>query len=111
GDVLEVRTTMGRRVTVTPDHPLVTRDGLKLAEQLTNEDWLPIAQGLDAPARSRPRILNVIAEYDGIENTIVRAHASELAAVGERPASMSPQRFHDIRRSGALRMHEAAELD
>jgi UDPglucose 6-dehydrogenase len=111
GDVLEVKTKMGRRVTVTPDHPFVTRDGgLKLAEQLTNEDWLPIAQGLDAPVRTRPRILNVVAEYDGIENAIVRPHATELAAVGDR-GSIPAQRFHDIRRSGALRMHEAAELD
>src|SRR5436309_2477262 len=28
GEVLEVRTKMGRRVTVTPDHPFVTRDGV-----------------------------------------------------------------------------------
>jgi UDPglucose 6-dehydrogenase len=110
GDVLEVRTKMGRRITVTPDHPFVTRDGLKLAEQLTNEDWLPIAQGLDAPARTRPQILNVVGEYEGVEDVTVRPHASELVGV-ERGASMSPQRFHDIRRSGALRMYEAAELD
>jgi UDPglucose 6-dehydrogenase len=110
GDVLEVRTKMGRRVTVTPDHPFVTRGGKKLAEQLTNEDWLPIAQGVAAPVRERPRILNVVGEYDGIENAIVRPHAAELVGV-ERAASMSAQRRHDVRRSGALRMHEAAELD
>jgi UDPglucose 6-dehydrogenase len=111
GDVLEVRTKMGRRVTVTPDHPFVVRDGSRrLAEQLTNEDWLPIAQGIDAPVRARPRILNVVTEYLGVENLIVRPHESELVGV-ERGAAMSPQRFHDIRRGGALRMHEAAELD
>jgi len=98
GDVLEVRTKMGRRVTVTPDHPFVTRDGLKLAEQLTNEDWLPIAQDLDARVRARPRILNVVGAYDGVEGVIVRPHASELVGV-ERGASMTP------------RMHEAAEMD
>jgi UDPglucose 6-dehydrogenase len=110
GDVLEVRTKMGRRVTVTPDHPFVTRDGLKLAEELTNQDWLPIAQGLDVPVRTRPRILNLVEQYDGVENLIVRPHASELVGV-ERGPSMSSQRFHDIRRAGALRMHETAELD
>ena len=97
GDVLEVRTKMGRRVTVTPDHPFVTRDGLKLAEQLTDEDWLPIAQGVAASRRARPRILNVIAEYDGIENALVRPHASELVAAG-----------HGGR---TIRMHQAAQLD
>jgi UDPglucose 6-dehydrogenase len=110
GDVLAVRTKMGRRVTVTPDHPFVTRGGLRLAEQLTNEDWLPIAQGLNAPVRARPRILNVVGAYEGVEDVIVRPHASELVGV-ERGASMTSQRFHDIRRSGALRMREAAELD
>src|SRR5205823_9837051 len=50
GDVVEVRTKMGRRVRCTPDHPFVTRDGLKLASDLTTEDWLPIAQGTASPA-------------------------------------------------------------
>jgi UDPglucose 6-dehydrogenase len=109
GDVLEVRTKMGRRLTVTPDHPFVTRDGLRLAEELTDEDWLPIAQGVDAPVRARPRILNVVEQYEGVENLIVRPHAAEL--VGVERGSIESQRFHDIRRSGALRMHETAELD
>ncbi|HEX2645924.1 MAG TPA: nucleotide sugar dehydrogenase, partial [Candidatus Dormibacteraeota bacterium] len=43
GDVLEVRTEMGRGVVCTPDHPFVTRDGLKLARDLTAADWLPLA--------------------------------------------------------------------
>jgi UDPglucose 6-dehydrogenase len=109
GDVLEVRTKMGRRVTVTPDHPFVTRDGLKLAGELTTEDWLPVAQGVDTATRTRPRILNVVADYAGAENLIVRPHALEL--VGVERGSIPSQRFHDIRRSGALRMHETATLD
>jgi UDPglucose 6-dehydrogenase len=96
GDVLEVRTKLGRRVTVTPDHPFVTREGKKLAEQLTNEDWLPIAQGVEAPSRVRPRILNLIAEYDGVESVIVRPNAAELAGVA---------------RGGALRKRGTAGLD
>src|SRR4051794_21126083 len=91
GDVLEVRTKMGRHVTVTPDHPFVTRNGLKLAEELTNEDWLPIAQGLDAPVRARPRILNVIGAYEDAANVIVRPHPTEL--VGVERGSIPLQRF------------------
>ena len=87
GDVLEVRTTLGRRVAVTPDHPFVTRDGLKLAEQLTNADWLPLAQGLDAPVRALPRVLE---------------------AAAERVASLPSRRFDDSGRRGALRTREAA---
>jgi hypothetical protein len=116
GDVLEVRTKMGRRVTVTPDHPFVTRDDLKLARDLTTEDWLPIAQGLDAPTRARPQVLNVVGafEHAGLEpaQVIVRPHAGELAAVGvQERGDITRQRFHDVRRSGALRLHEAAALD
>src|SRR5712692_1380605 len=31
GEIVEVRTKMGRRLRCTPDHPFVTRDGIKLA--------------------------------------------------------------------------------
>ena len=49
GELLEVRTKMGRRVRCTPDHPWLVGDGaggeveIKLAEDLTTEDWLPLA--------------------------------------------------------------------
>src|SRR5207248_5813795 len=46
GDVVEVRTKMGRRVRCTPDHVFVTEEGRKLAEELTTADWLPVAQGV-----------------------------------------------------------------
>src|SRR3954471_23378004 len=54
GELIEVKTKMGRRVRVTPDHPFVIADGagrdlgVKTAEELIDSDWLPIAQG--APA-------------------------------------------------------------
>ncbi|TML69614.1 MAG: nucleotide sugar dehydrogenase [Actinobacteria bacterium] len=48
GDVVEVRTKMGRRVVCTPDHPFVTQRGRVLAEDLTFEHRLPIAQGVPA---------------------------------------------------------------
>src|SRR4051794_12039165 len=59
GDLIEVATKMGRRVRVTPDHPFVVADrdgsdlGVKTAEELTETDWLPVAQG--APAAERER--------------------------------------------------------
>ena len=49
--LVEVRTKMGRRVTVTDDHPFVVVDGVtgavdtRLARDLTEADWIPIAQG------------------------------------------------------------------
>ncbi|GMV07620.1 MAG: hypothetical protein AMXMBFR53_38950 [Gemmatimonadota bacterium] len=51
GEVLEVRTKMGRRVRCTPDHPFVVSDGIggepvvKLAGELTERDWVPVAMG------------------------------------------------------------------
>ncbi|TMB42983.1 MAG: nucleotide sugar dehydrogenase [Chloroflexi bacterium] len=60
GEILEVRTKMGRRVRCTPDHPFVTRDGVKLAHQLTTDDWLPLAlqQPQITPAIPKFRVLH-----------------------------------------------------
>ncbi len=50
--LVEVRTKMGRRVTVTDDHPFVVVDGhtgaieTRLARDLTEADWIPVAQGV-----------------------------------------------------------------
>jgi UDPglucose 6-dehydrogenase len=125
GDIVEVRTKMGRRVRTTPDHPFVTQEGLKLAEELTTKDWVPLAQGAPTQGRIRPRRLNVVGSFVnaglGPADVIVRPHASELAAVGARgiqeglgelaPARGVVARSHDILRSGALRLDEAAYLD
>ncbi len=45
GELLEIRTKMGRRLRCTADHPFVTRRGIVAGEGLTSEDWLPLAQG------------------------------------------------------------------
>jgi UDP-glucose 6-dehydrogenase len=89
GEIVEVRTKMGRRVRCTPDHPFVTRVGLKLAEELTVNDWVPLAQG--APAgRTRAHVHNVIAAFE--------RHGLESTQVIVRPP-------------GARRLHEAAVRD
>ena len=49
GEMIEVRTKMGRRVLCTPDHPLVVSDGegaapsVKLAADVGDTDWMPLA--------------------------------------------------------------------
>ncbi|MFZ6003949.1 MAG: UDP binding domain-containing protein, partial [Actinomycetota bacterium] len=52
GEVVDVLTKMGRRITTTADHPFVAGQGeagaapiRKLGRELTTDDWLPIAQG------------------------------------------------------------------
>jgi UDP-glucose 6-dehydrogenase len=47
GDVIEVRTATGQQVRSTPDHPFITNDGRKLADELTTADRLPVAQDVD----------------------------------------------------------------
>jgi UDPglucose 6-dehydrogenase len=51
GELVEIKTKMGRRVRVTPDHPLVLGDGradgsrwVGPAGDVTPNDWMPVAQ-------------------------------------------------------------------
>ena len=51
GDMVHIRTKMGRRLTVTADHPMIVRSAddettIKLAGELTDDDWLPISLGV-----------------------------------------------------------------
>jgi UDPglucose 6-dehydrogenase len=123
GDILEVRTKMGRRVRCTPDHPFVTADRgrrlqVKEASDLTQEDWLPLAQG--QPRRFQKtgafRVLDGL-EHAGLarKDVIVRRDHAELAvlgATGIRTAlgTASGSRAWDIVRAGALRLHEQEAL-
>ncbi len=50
GDMVQIHTKMGRRLTVTADHPMIVRSAddevaVKLASALTTDDWLPISLG------------------------------------------------------------------
>jgi UDPglucose 6-dehydrogenase len=129
GDMLEVRTKMGRRLRCTSDHPFVVADStgagiqVKLAEDLTEEDWLPIAQQKPA-GRSRTARFEVLAGMApaGIdaESVIVRPdrrsfevvdHARLRTSLQEVGALNAPARAHDIRRAGALRLHEAQQAE
>jgi UDPglucose 6-dehydrogenase len=126
GDVLEIRTKMGRRIRCTPDHPFVTRDGVrKLADELTADDWLPVAQLGTTDGRRSPRRLNVVAAFQEIglspKQVIVKPVPGELAGIGVREirnavaelghARGPVARSHDVLRADALRLHEAAALD
>jgi UDPglucose 6-dehydrogenase len=108
GEILEVRTKMGRRVRATPDHPFLVGDGasgevqVKLADDLTESDWLPLAQGTDAG--TAPELLPTLAAVDaaGVDApaVIVRPRPEAL-----EPLSSSP-RWSEIRRTGTARLDE-----
>jgi UDPglucose 6-dehydrogenase len=120
GDVIAVRTKMGRRVTVTDDHPFVVGSGelgrpfeRRLAGELTTRDWLPIAQHfpvIDAPA---PQIsLTDALAPAGVEphKVIVWLSGAQLAAVEERRPGLPASRRSEIRRTGTCRLDELRDL-
>ena len=115
GDAVEVRTKMGRRVVCTPDHPFVTRDGTKLARDLTTEDWLPLA--VEGTHDEQP-----IVELDLLEGlamariaraeVIVRPAAAVLAGVAARDLRpvLATARSFDVMRARAMRLVELDAL-
>ncbi len=129
GEILEIRTKMGRRVTATPDHPFVVSDGadssprVKLGADLTTTDWLPVATEEPrelGPATSRFSLLAGL-ETEGLreKDVIVRpveGALPERAKIAAGIASLNHPRgantrSFDIVRSGALRLSEARALE
>ncbi len=115
GEIVEVRTKMGRRVRSTPDHPWLVSDGaggevdIKLAEHLTTEDWLPLA--MERTANLEPAgISTLLAAAEAAEiapdKLIVRPRREHLDAL-----ALTGARANEIRRAGTMRLHEMAAHD
>jgi UDPglucose 6-dehydrogenase len=131
GEMVEVRTKMGRRVTVTADHPFIVGDGEDdqvltrvLARDLTESDWLPLAVGV--PQGFEPDVYSVMGVIeDGAVpagSVLVRPPREELERLAARPTSERAAildhprpagRMSDIKRAGTLRLAEASrgEMD
>ncbi len=127
GELVGVRTKMGRRLRCTPDHPFVAADAegrsmrTVLASDLREDDWLPVALG--APRQEPVESLDVLACLAGIgirdEQVIVRPREGVLNAFSSRDLHRALEplghprgtaRAMDILRAGALRLHEARHL-
>jgi UDPglucose 6-dehydrogenase len=131
GEMIELRTKMGRRLRVTADHPIVVGDGLDdevvttvRADEVTSSDWIPLAGGGGRAAA--PAVYSTVASVEdaipGAE-VIVRPERREIEALRQRPVSERmlildhprghSSRMGDVSRSGALRLPEAcaAEMD
>ncbi len=126
GELLRVRTKMGRRVSTTPDHPFLVTDGngkplrRVFAKNLTEEDWLPLALQRDEPVDAA-RMASILSASDAAglshDRLIVRPRAQELQALLSRPiaerreiflrASSAAAGTGDVKRTGALRLDEA----
>jgi UDPglucose 6-dehydrogenase len=131
GEMVEIRTKMGRRIRATVDHPMIVGDGSDgevltavRADDVTEGDWLPLAGGgADGFAHVAYPILGAVEDSIPAEQVIVRPEHREVEALRGRPLAERAailahprghaQRMGDISRSGALRLPEAclAEMD
>jgi UDPglucose 6-dehydrogenase len=129
GEMVEIRTKMGRRISVTADHPVIVGDGAGgeilttvRAEDVTEADWLPLASG--AGTGFSPSVYSTVGALEDeipAEQVIARPERREIEALRERPVAERAaildhprghsQRIHDIGRSGALRLPEACAVD
>ena len=120
GEMVEVRTKMGRRLRTTADHDYVVGDGQtpattvrKLAGALHVGDWLPIAQGGPQPgwedAIGLPLGALSAAGMTSAE-VIVRVGPRLGTELTARRMELHHTRRRDILRSMALRMSELDAL-
>ncbi|HYZ82553.1 MAG TPA: nucleotide sugar dehydrogenase [Solirubrobacteraceae bacterium] len=125
GELIDVRTKMGRRVRTTPDHGWIVGDGaggeaaFKLAGDLTTDDWVPLALGhgeineaikvapLIAAAEAvelSPRQLIVHPAREQIDALVGRPMAERRAVFAGAPSVAA--RTGVVKRSGAVRLDE-----
>ena len=133
GELVEVRTATGRRVSVTTDHPFVVlphersdQPQIKLARDLTAQDWLPLGRGLEL-AEHGPGSLDVLdflahahllpsttlvglgpLGRRALQTLDVEALGAALATVDHAP---DHAHLHALRRAGTLRLDEARAAD
>jgi UDPglucose 6-dehydrogenase len=134
GEMIEVRTKMGRRVRTTPDHPWVVGDGrsseseVKLAFELTERDWVPIAgrrpnepglalgtrlpvdRAIEA-ARLEASAVIVRPPGDVVQELVSPPMVERRRVFAHRRGAAA--RTGDVKRSGAVRLDELqrAECD
>jgi len=119
GPMVTMRTKMGRRLTVTADHPMVVRAGaggpeIVSAADLTTNHWLPVALGepwLPDPAIAELSMIEAI-EPAGLAwaDVVLRLTEGQAAVARSVDAALPPARRHDTRRSRTMRLSEAALL-
>ncbi len=126
GEMIEVRTKMGRRVRTTPDHGCIVADGrdgepsFKLADQLTTDDWLPLALG-QGEVWEGMKVASLLSAADAAElspdQLIVRPRRELVEQLVRRPIEERRRVFGEadvkvrtgnVRASGSLRYHECA---
>jgi UDPglucose 6-dehydrogenase len=119
GDMVRLRTKMGRRLTVTADHPLVVRSGaglvsIKPAGDLTTDDWLPISLGSPLTETLGAEHASMIEAIEpaGLawRDVIVRLTEHQHSVARDVDHVLPSQRRYDTRRSRTMRLTEVALL-
>jgi len=119
GDMVKMRTKMGRHLTVTADHPMVVRSAndevlIKLAADLTTDDWLPVSLGAplcDALGPEHASMIEALTPAGlGWSDIMVRLNDEQMSAARKVDSALPPSRRWDYRRSRTLRLTEAALL-
>ena len=127
GEVVEIRTKMGRRITTTIDHPWIVREGdggepeIKTAGDLTSDDWIPLAQARQDRG-PEVGVSSLLAAADAAElsagQLIVRPRPDQIDALVGRPIKerrevfvnhrSAAARTGDVKRTRSLRLDEAS---
>ncbi len=120
GDLIEVRTKMGRRVTVTEDHPFVVGTGVRdkpverrLARELTTRDWLPVAQHfpmVELPDQELRLADGGAPAGVAPHEVIVWLSDNQLSAVEQRRLDLAGPRRWEIARTRVARLDELRAL-
>jgi UDPglucose 6-dehydrogenase len=125
GPMVHLRTKMGRRITVTADHPFVAHTNgdhigddeqlqILRADELTDQHWLPIALGAALPdsiGAETVSMFDAISEC-GVpwDRIIARLTPEQQAAARDRDHALPKHRRENSRQSGTMKLHEAALL-
>jgi len=127
GEMVEIRTKMGRRVKVTADHPVIVGDGRDdevvttvRADEVRQGDWLPLAGGgAEASEPLAYSTIGAVEDFILAGEVVARPERREIDDLRAVPAASrvalldhprgQAQRMGDISRSGALRLREACE--
>ena len=88
GEIVEVRTKMGRRVRCTPDHPFVVQDGTAQACERSHRPRLAADRAGSAGARHAPRTTPASASSPSSRPQVSRRERRDRAAA---PRASSPQ--------------------
>ena len=118
GTMIDLRTKMGRRLTVTADHPFFVRDGddvrMVAAGDLTDADWLPISLGTPLGDGLDETTITVLEAMEAAglrwDQVIMRLTPEQATIARTNDSRLPPARRWDYRRSATLRLSEAALL-